>query len=80
MESEILINCFVIIIGSIIGIIIGFILFKKNIYKGPDSNKITKEIFIDSVGEYKWIPILCICPINLSMGVLKEPNFIYPGH
>ena len=70
-----------IMIGLIIGICIGIFAFKKTIYKGPDSNIISKNIYTDSDGKkYKWVPSVCICPINLSMGLLKEPNYVVPHH
>lgn len=79
--SDILINIITIIIGLIIGIIFGLFLFKKYIYKGPNSNIISKEINIDSNGKkFKWIPKICICPVNLSMIELKNKNYVHPGH
>ena len=81
MYLNILINIMTIIIGLIFGIIVGFILFKEYIYKGPNSDKVSKEIYTDSNGKkFKWIPKICICPVNLSMGQLKNKNYIYPGH
>lgn len=78
---EIFINLITITIGLVIGLIFGFILFKQYIYKGPDSNIVSKEIFVDKNSKkFKWIPKICICPINLSMGELKKKNFVYPGH
>lgn len=78
---EFLINLFTIIIGLVIGIILGLTLFKEYIYKGPDSNIVSKEIYIDSNGKkFKWVPKITICPVNLSMGELKNPNYMYPGH
>ena len=79
--EEIIMNIMTIIIGLVIGIVFGFLLFKHNIYKGPNSNVVSKEIHIDSDGKkFRWIPKICICPINLSMEQLKNSNYIYPGH
>lgn len=70
-----------IMIGLIIGVIIGLIIFKQYIYKGPDSNIIVQQVYTDENGnKYKWVPIVCICPINLSMNLLKEPNYTDPNH
>lgn len=82
MEKEkIIINIITIIIGLVLGIIFGFLLFKKYIYKGPNSNIISKKTYTDSNGKkFKWVPKICICPVNLSMSELKDPKFIYPGH
>ena len=78
---EFIINLITIIIGLIIGIIFGFLIFKKYNYKGPDSNIVAKKIYIDSNGKkFKWIPKVCICPINLSMDKLKDSNYIVYGH
>jgi heme/copper-type cytochrome/quinol oxidase subunit 2 len=79
--QEIIINIIVIIIGLIIGIIIGYYLFNIYIYKGPDSNIISKEIYIDIFGnKYKWIPKICVCPISYSMDKLHNKNYIDPNH
>ena len=78
---EITINIIVIIIGLIIGIISGYYFFKKNIYKGPDSNIISKEIYTDILGhKYKWVPKICVCPISYSMDKLQDQNYIDPNH
>ena len=78
---EIIINIITIIIGFIIGIIFGFFLFKEYIYKGLDSNIVVHQTHIDMDGKkYKWVPQICICPINLSMGKLSDPNYIDPNH
>lgn len=70
-----------IMIGLIIGVIIGLGIFKQNIYKGPDSNIVIQQTHMDENGnKYKWVPVVCICPSNLSMGLLKEPNYIDPNH
>jgi hypothetical protein len=79
--NDIMINIIIIIIGLIIGIIFGFLLFKEYIYKGPDSNIVSEEIYSEKNGKkFKWIPNICICPINLSMGKLSDPNYIDPNH
>ena len=78
---DLIINIFVVIIGLVIGIIIGYFIFKEYKYKGPDSNIISQEIYVDSNGlEYKFVPKVCICPINMSMSKLKDPNYIDPDH
>lgn len=74
-------NIITIILGLVIGLIIGYIQFKKYIYKGPDSNIITQNIYSDENGnKYKWVPNICICPINLSMNKLKDPDWTDPNH
>ncbi len=81
MDYDIIISIITIIIGLTIGIIFGFLLFNKYIYRGPDSNIVSKEIYIDNNGKkYKWVPSICICPVNLSMDKLKDPNYIDPNH
>jgi hypothetical protein len=72
---------FTIIIGLSIGLIIGYLIFKKYKYKGPDSNIISKEIYTESNGKkYKLIPKICICPISYSMNKLKDKNYIDENH
>jgi hypothetical protein len=65
-----------IILGLCVGFLIGSMLFKKIIYKGPDSNEIKKNIYKDDNGKYKWKPKVCICPILHSMFKLKDKNYI----
>lgn len=78
---QIIIDILVIIFGLCIGIVIGYYLFKYYEYKGPDSNEIIKETYIDSFGrKYKWVPKICVCPISYSMDKLKNPNYIDPNH
>lgn len=78
---EILTNVFVVILGLSIGLIIGYYLFKQTQYKGPDSNLVCKEIYVDNDGrKYKWVPKVCVCPISYSMDKLKDPNYIDPNH
>ena len=79
--EDIVVNIITIVIGLITGIIFGFVLFKQYHYKGPDSNIVSKEIYTDPDGKkFKWIPNICICPLNLSMDKLKNSSFVYPGH
>lgn len=78
---ELIMNLIIIIIGLVIGMTFGFLIFKQYIYKGPDSNIVSKEIYTDSDGKkFKWIPKVCICPVNLSMDKLKNPNYVVSGH
>jgi len=78
---EILINILLIILGLTIGLIIGYYLFKRYQYKGPDSNLVCKEIYTDNNGrKYKWVPKVCVCPISYSMDKLKDPNYVVPNH
>lgn len=78
---QLIIDIFIILIGLTIGIGLGYYFFKQYQYKGPDSNQISKEIYIDDFGrKYKWIPKVCICPITYSMNKLKDPNYIDPHH
>ena len=78
---KIIINIITIIIGLVIGIVFGYLLFKEYKYTGPDSNIVSQEIHSDSNDKkYKWIPKICICPINLSMDKLKDPNYIDLNH
>jgi hypothetical protein len=79
-NMEILTNVFVVILGLSIGLMIGYYLFTIQ-YKGPDSNLVCKEIYVDSDGrKYKWVPKVCVCPISYSMDKLKDPNYIDPNH
>jgi len=78
---ELIIKIITIVVGFVIGIIFGFLLFKEYIFKGPDSNIVVHEIYTDLNGKkYKWTPAVCICPINLSMGKLKDPYYIDSNH
>jgi hypothetical protein len=80
-KTEIIINIFVMIIGLSIGMVLGYFLFKKYHYKGPDSNIISKKIYTDSSGQkYKFVPKVCVCPISYSMDKLKDSNYIDPNH
>ncbi len=70
-----------ILVGLTLGIIIGYYSFKTFIYKGPDSNIISKNVYVDSDGKkYKWVPKVCICPLNYSMIKLKDPEYFDPNH
>lgn len=51
-------------LGIVIGIAFGYIIFKKKIYKGPNSGKIIQETYVDSIGEYIWEPVITICPLG----------------
>jgi uncharacterized protein YxeA len=76
-DTRIIYYIITVIIGLVIGIIIGIYLFKKDIYKGPDSNIIKKNIYEEKDGrKYKWVPKITICPISYSMYKLKDNNFI----
>ena len=69
-------NIIISIFGLIIGFILGYFIFNNNIYIGPNSNEIKKEIYEDEDGKkYKWETVLCICPLEYSMNKLKDPNF-----
>ncbi len=71
INENFIINVLVtIILGVIIGLAFGYIIFKKKIYKGPNSSKITKEIYKDSKGEYIWEPVITICPL----GTIHNPH------
>jgi hypothetical protein len=76
-----LINLLTLIVGLVIGLILGYLVFKKISYKGPDSNIIVNEIYTESNGKkYKWVPKVCICPISYSMDKLKDPNYVDSEH
>ncbi len=53
-----------IVLGVVIGLVFGYILFKRKIFKGPNSGKIIKEKYSDSKGEYIWEPVITICPLG----------------
>ena len=81
MDNDVFFNIIIIVNGLLIGVIIGYIIFKEYKYKGPDSNIISKEIYTDINGKkYKWLPSVCICPIDLSMDKLKNPSYNNPDH
>ncbi len=61
--SDYLINIF---IGLIIGVLIGYVFFKKVIKIGPDSNEIIGKINTDDKGDFVWEPIITICPIGTT--------------
>lgn len=80
-QNNIIQQFIIMIIGLVIGLVIGYKLFKKYIIKGPDSNEVIKETYIDNKGqEYKLIPQIHICPIALSMDKLHDPNYYDPNH
>jgi hypothetical protein len=64
---DIIIN---IVLGIVIGIVFGYIIFKRKLYKGPNSGKITKETYEDSNGKYIWEPVITICPL----GTIHTPH------
>lgn len=75
-ESYSMSDFFIFIFGIIIGSIIGYYIFKKIKYIGPDSNEIVKQIYTDDNGrKYKYKPRITICPINYSMNKLHNLNF-----
>jgi hypothetical protein len=58
------------IISFIIGFIIGFIIYKnlkKCKYHGPNSKDIIGKIYKKNGKCYKFIPVVSICPISISM-------------
>lgn len=67
LAIDIIIN---ISLGVVIGLIFGYIILKKKIYKGPNSSKITQEKYVDSKGEYVWEPVITICPL----GTIHTPH------
>lgn len=75
-------NILIIILGLTIGLAIGNYCFKTYIYKGPDSNIVSKEIYTDinNGKKFKWVPKICVCPISYSMNKLQDPNYIDPNH
>jgi len=76
-----MVNFIVTIFGLVIGLIFGYLIFNKNTYVGPDSNQIVNKIYTDSNGKkYKYIPKICVCPINLSMDKLKNKEYKDPNH
>lgn len=52
------------IIGLVFGIIIYTTFLKKNLLVGPDSKEIMSKTYKDDKGEYKWKPIITICPLG----------------
>jgi|LauGreDrversion4_2_1035121.scaffolds.fasta_scaffold901380_2 uncharacterized protein YneF (UPF0154 family) len=58
---EILIS---IMFGVIVGMFIGYMMFKNVLYKGPDSNEVIMETNEDNTGKYKWEPVITLCPIG----------------
>lgn len=49
-------------IGIIIGLVIGLLKYPVIIYRGPNSNKVIKQIFIQDGNCYKLLPEVCQCP------------------
>ena len=56
-------------LGFIFGIIISYILIKKQkVYRAPSSSEIKRKIFVDENGvKVRLIPRIHICPIIESM-------------
>jgi len=56
---------FSIIFGIIVGIILYYHLINKNIYHGPNSDKMRKTIFVDKKNNkcYIFEPQVYLCPI-----------------
>lgn len=78
---QIIYNILILLLGLTIGLTIGNYWFKVHIYKGPDSNIVSKEIHIDDDGKkFKWIPKICVCPISYSMNKLSDPDYVDPNH
>ena len=64
------------IVGLTIGLLIGYFLFKKYIYHGPNSKDIVNKTYKDETGRpYRLEPTIVICPTNYSMHKLKDKNF-----
>jgi len=76
-DSESIIFTFItIIIGILLGVVIGYFIFRDIKYIGPDSNEIVKNIYKDDKGRhYKYKPKITICPMNYSMNKLHNPKF-----
>ncbi len=53
-----------ILLGTIVGVILGYFFIKPRIYHGPDSNDIKKEVHTDSKGKYVWDTVITICPLG----------------
>lgn len=51
-------------LGAIIGLVLGrYLLFKKILYKGPNSNDVRKNVYKVSDDEYVRFDIeMCVCP------------------
>jgi hypothetical protein len=64
------------IIGILLGVVIGYFIFRDIKYIGPDSNQIVKKTYKDDKGRlYKYKPIITICPVNYSMNKLHDSKF-----
>jgi len=53
-----------ILLGIVIGLIFGYIVFKKKLYKGPNSKDVVKQVHEDAKGKYIWEPVITICPLG----------------
>jgi hypothetical protein len=62
-----------IIIGTIIGLLFGkFLIFKNVVYRGPNSNKVRKNVYKIDDDKYMRFDIeICICPPS-SKNLYKE--------
>ena len=64
------------LIGLAVGVVIGYILFKKYTYHGPNSKDIVNKTYYDKEGKpYRLEPVVVICPSELSMNKLHDKNF-----
>lgn len=58
-----------IILNITLGLIIGFLIYLtlncSNIYKGPNSNIIKKQVFELNGKCYKFVPVVHICPSHI---------------
>lgn len=75
-ENSIIITLMTLIVGLLIGGTIGYYIFRDIKYIGPDSNEIVKNTYTDIEGkQYKYKPVITVCPINYSMNKLHDPTF-----
>lgn len=63
------------IVSIIIGMIFGYVFFNlfinTTINKGPDSKDIINKIYEYNNKKYRLKPIICVCPISMSMNNLS---------
>lgn len=58
-------NVITFILGIIMGFIYGYMLFRKVIYVGPNSNDIINTVFKDNDNrKYRYVTQIRICPIT----------------
>lgn len=74
-EESIILKLLFLIIGTTIGMIIGYYIFRDIKYIGPDSNKIVKKTYKDKDGKFRFRPQITICPTNYSMNKLHNKTF-----